>query len=1188
MVTWRAPIAVGRDAADFRWTATVPDGSFDSSEGTDRESRASSMRTRWVQAVLGAHASSEKRSSSWETRTATTASVQPSSAMSSIGRACLPVSNGRLAAKRLAKRSGLYLAKRCSGDRRQVHRPDGGISHYIDREDKVCTRYWVVQRDSSLDNIKDMESMELSSRAKALQDLEGDIDAVSDALCDLDARITKSCGLHVHMDMTQLSKAKMKHVTLVNFARLWVRLEPLLLAAVPPSRRDNEYCEQVAPHLRTKSANRLWFGHEYFAARHVKKLLNPRGKYHTVNFPDEDRVYHTIEVRLHSGTVEAWKIKRWVKLCLQLLEVCKGSWDDDMRKLVRRACELRLLNQFVDEEVRAHIIRRAFHFIQMYPDSELPYTVSWLKRAAQHGYAQGGKWQEYDCPGCGERFPSDVPLSEATALCWSCLHKPDGGVKLPSPEAIEKPVKGYGTSGRAVSFEPKGRRREVPVLRRVPDCEQATQSAAPELMTAAALATADWAGKRPDVEQRRAQTAAARLEKLEEMRQAKQRYRDQAKALVAATWRPEPRSVETADVIERRCPSRSSRGTGTAMPQQAEPEAKDLDELTEVPAVWPLATVIDAFAELAYADANRAREVVSRRLVELWASQPEEAEAWLERFAKEINGMATRRERLCEALLRHGAAEFGKYGDFFRFSEAGLLRGELCPAAEPERWYLQQSYIRDGCRELAERLVAAESPETARKRQKLEEETSERKRLEAELQKSQQECRELSNRLAAAEAEVSGKDAELQAAQSDRAKCKERCEELAARAAAAETATAEIREELGQLQRDHRKCQQHFEELVARLEAAEAVVFKHAENEDRVTAVQLTKAVLQGRCEQLQKQLDKAEDQMKLAWGEKATFKERCRQLEQQLLEAKQTNSVLLSGGLCASDTASSSQESNLSEPLGYVLGGDCFMPDDIFTTRTDGVDHLVCGRLLKKGSRVLAADGETIFEVCANPVLYRAKKIIPGDYATEDQEDGGSGCFVPAISLKPGALVMLDSGEPAALTNVIISESETADDDYEVLKLTFKPNLSVAVFSHPPCILSKGAAMKPSIRRGKMWKRLRGGQGKGEETLDDGRASMPNTAGTSTEMLLRAADRRRINCLVFPDTQAQEQTAATLLVQGTAGERRRLGGGIGTGRLTLQVKPQRNVSSFAEMFQKSVGQHPYFSFPFSSGEWKY
>ena len=351
----------------------------------------------------------------------------------------MPVSNVERAARRLAKRSGLYLAKRCDGDRRKVYRPDGGISHYKDWENKVCTAYWVVQRDSSLDDIDDMESLELSSRAKAFQDLEGDIDAVSDALCDLDARITKSCGLHVHMDMTQLSKAKMKHV-LVNFARLWVRLEPLLLAVVPPSRRDNQYCEQVAPFLRGKDLRRLWYGHEYFMARDVKELLNPNGKYHTVNFPDEDRLYHTIEVRLHSGTVEAWKIKRWVKLCLQLLEVCKASWDGKMRKLVRRGSMLHLLNRFVDEEVRAHIFRRAFHFIRTYPHVKLPDAVSWLERASQHGYPQSGKWQEFDCTGCGERFPSDIPLSEATALCWSCLHKPDGGVKLSSPEIIEKPT----------------------------------------------------------------------------------------------------------------------------------------------------------------------------------------------------------------------------------------------------------------------------------------------------------------------------------------------------------------------------------------------------------------------------------------------------------------------------------------------------------------------------------------------------------------------------------------------------------------------------------------------------------------------------------------------------------------------------------------------------------------------------
>ncbi|CAJ1366975.1 unnamed protein product [Effrenium voratum] len=40
--------------------------------------------------------------------------------------------------------------------------------------------------------------------------------------------------------------------------------------------------------------------------------------------------------------------------------------------------------------------------------------------------------------------------------------------------------------------------------------------------------------------------------------------------------------------------------------------------------------------------------------------------------------------------------------------------------------------------------------------------------------------------------------------------------------------------------------------------------------------------------------------------------------------------------------------------------------------------------------------------------------------------------------------------------------------------------------------------------------------------------------------------------------------------------------------RLKLRNKPKRDVSGFAETYRRSVGQHPYHSFPFSSGEWKY
>ena len=628
------------------------------------------------------------------------------------------------------------------------------------------------------------------------------------------------------------------------------------------------------------------------------------------------------------------------------------------------------------------------------------------------------------------------------------------------------------------------------------------------------------------------------------------------------------------------------------MPQQS--EAKLLQELTEVPAGWPLATVIDAFVRVAACGPCHARalQALSRRLVELWASQPAEAEAWLsrcrERFATQLAGKETRPEELQEALHRHGAAERSKYGyGHWRFSEAGLLRRELLSSAAQSRsaaeWeevaaeYLQDPFVRDCCQELAERLAAAESLEMARKRQKLEEERgSERRRLEAELQK-------LSNRLAAAEAEVSCKTAELQAAQSERAKCKERCDELATRAAAAESAVVELRQELGQLQGEHGECQRRCQELANRLEAAEAEASEHAKTKELLAQAQshatekqlevqrlqeesrecvsaeeaksnvelrLEKAMLLERCEQLRQQLAKAEGklgQMQALWEEKATYKERCRQLERQLAEAKpppHCGSPSVHAALSrhvpvpSDDVASSGQESNLTAELEYILVDDevassssvlshsswfsvkpdCFMADAIFKTRSSGVDFFLMGRDLRKGSQVVAGDDETILEVCEAPVVCQAKEVVrlqagaatlrvtadhavqvpETDGAMEGGAGGGSCRYVPAGSLKPGALVMLDSGEPMALTGVASESGE-----HEVLKLAFKPNRSVAVFSCPPCILSKGANSKPAIRRAKMGQRR--GQGlTAAENADEGRASMPNTAGTSTEILLR------------------------------------------------------------------------------------
>ena len=69
---------------------------------------------------------------------------------------------------------------------------------------------------------------------------------------------------------------------------------------------------------------------------------------------------------------------------------------------------------------------------------------------------------------------------------------------------------------------------------------------------------------------------------------------------------------------------------------------------------------------------------------------------------------------------------------------------------------------------------------------------------------------------------------------------------------------------------------------------------------------------------------------------------------------------------------------------------------------------------------------------------------------------------YLAAGQLKAGDLVVLDSGEAAALSSVVLRREAC-----QVLKVVFEPDLPVAVFSRPTCILILGHKRKPPIRRG-------------------------------------------------------------------------------------------------------------------------
>jgi hypothetical protein len=103
--------------------------------------------------------------------------------------------------------------------------------------------------------------------------------------------VNKSCGMHVHLDCR--GKAENEVWALAKKVDAWLYA---LRELVPESRRDNQYCK---------------FG------------ISRTDRYRAVNFMSF-REHGTLEVRLHSGTVDYTKIISWIRL-LELLLVIQAK-----------------------------------------------------------------------------------------------------------------------------------------------------------------------------------------------------------------------------------------------------------------------------------------------------------------------------------------------------------------------------------------------------------------------------------------------------------------------------------------------------------------------------------------------------------------------------------------------------------------------------------------------------------------------------------------------------------------------------------------------------------------------------------------------------------------------------------------------------------------------------------------------
>merc|ERR1712196_45684 len=185
---------------------------------------------------------------------------------------------------------------------------------------------------------------------------------------------------------------------------------------MPLSRRNNEYCK---PLMHRKHLIGI-LQRSTMGRRRLSGVVNPGGKYHALNLPNEDeRDCNTLEFRLHSGSIAYWKISSWAKFLLQLVQCSAAGFTSGNFQQ-----PLQCLNLMVSSDVRGHLLRRALYFAKTNPE-RVPGKVAWLKNAIWHGNRDElNEPPVSTCRSCGDLFPLEAPF-HSTSLCGTCASDPD-------------------------------------------------------------------------------------------------------------------------------------------------------------------------------------------------------------------------------------------------------------------------------------------------------------------------------------------------------------------------------------------------------------------------------------------------------------------------------------------------------------------------------------------------------------------------------------------------------------------------------------------------------------------------------------------------------------------------------------------------------------------------------------------
>ena len=193
-------------------------------------------------------------------------------------------------------------------------------------DQSVGNQYWHIKTDATCGLTPNSIGWEVASyKCSGFNDVIH-LGEVTNALRATGARVNRSCGLHVHVEVSDFT---VRHIGIL--LAWWLKIEPVMFAAVPKYRTENIFCwplrhDATVKDWGTISPFGIW---NMFRPESVEVHENP-DRHHTLNLVNYltylyDPCYEraTLEFRFPEGSVVPLDVMNWARLLVHFVDGIK-------------------------------------------------------------------------------------------------------------------------------------------------------------------------------------------------------------------------------------------------------------------------------------------------------------------------------------------------------------------------------------------------------------------------------------------------------------------------------------------------------------------------------------------------------------------------------------------------------------------------------------------------------------------------------------------------------------------------------------------------------------------------------------------------------------------------------------------------------------------------------------------------